>query len=727
VRANTYAWFREEKYLTETAGWKVQYPEGAMVDVAAPPFSYRYVVGIENQAKQRLDSQSDVFDMVAQAIFLETGTAIAEEQSSSDAIAHVLTDEFMNVQRSFSSLAAASLIYPKQRLLDYCANRFGSTLLTDGLVGVSDAQQVKVDTATLLSNLHLGDAELMGDLLSGLMIRLVREQTIVKADTVATALTQMEAQENENRVAREEARRTLDKTGDKHLAELKARLGQEIAHIAATKGLATAQAVLEMLTAPSVDNIPEAGVLSFDGLKMRLANQSADDNDLKEALKDYKNSLASVDRLDNGPEDKVERLISPNGWKKKFSQAKLNMLNKNKHISELTLELTAQNKGMDIYNQLSALCGNYKIDLSGCTSAAKAAAAELDEIYKNLSDSVANNRSVFEFNQEIKVDFGDYYKRHSSQANAAASFSGMLPSEVGSDLDGLKGWIDQKAKSAAVEYGRHYFAEALESTSLLSTLKEMAEKAGIEPRALIETHLDRLVKYCHPFWKYEENRGLSAADGISIIGIEDENSPLIPDSYKKNNMYHIKTTGFRDRIDLLRTAHGMPAFLLKGMEDYRVNYEKLRKGWDPLHILNDMDLASDLVPEQDQAGQEMFAIAKAFDYIVQIGSYFYFDPELAYKKDEIKPTAEYRLANGREKAAEAFTHKAEWQTLAENTIDSEVSEMGNKAAIEKLETAVKNLKKMIAAATPGEESIRKQLEKEVKALQAFQRKLGKIG
>ena len=727
VKANTYAWFREENYLTGTANWRVQYPEGAIVDVAAPPFDYRYVVDIENQANHRLDSQDDVFDMIAQAVFLETGSSIGSEEQSLLAIAHVLTLDFNGMPRSFSSMAAASLIYPKERLLNYCANRYGSLLLRDGLCGKADNQQVNVDAATLRSILRFGDSDLMADLLSGAHIEMNREQAILKADTVGGALTQMDTQETENRTARDEACKTLDRVKDKQLVKLTEGIDKEITRLAATRGFAFALAVLGKLLEPASGSAIEADIISLDGLKKRLLQQGVNESNLQNAVRDYQAARTALNKLDNGPEDILERAVSPRGWEKKFKQAKADLVNKNKNITQITLEQAAQQNATDIYNQLATLCGTLNTRLAGVISITNTVSNDLNKVYRELASSEENQRGIFEFTQEIEVDFPAYYESHSINANPSANFSGMIPQAATRNLETLVKWIVDNIKSVAVDYASRYFREDLEKTSLLSTLKEMAEKDGVEPQELVETHLDRLVKYCHPFWKYEGNRGLSPSDGVSILGVEDESSPLIPVRYRKNKMYQIKTTGFMDRIDLLRTSHGLPAFLLKGMDDYRVEYEKLRKGWDPLHVLKDMDLAPEVLPEQGKHGRDMFARALAFNYIVQIVNWYYFDPEHGYINDNIKPGREYRLANGRENSAEAFSHRNDWQTLAEDKISEDVSNMGNKAAIDKLQNAITELKKLIANATPGEESIRKQLEKEVQALQAFQRELGKIG
>jgi hypothetical protein len=353
-------------------------------------------------------------------------------------------------------------------------------------------------------------------------------------------------------------------------------------------------------------------------------------------------------------------------------------------------------------------------------------ATELETAAKDLSSTVATQTETFEFNQEIKVDFGAYYEKHATQANASVSFSGMIPPAATANLDVLAAWITDDLKDAAVNYASRYFTEALEKTSLLSTLKEMAEKVGMLPQDLIETHLDKLVKFCHPFWKYEENRGLSAEDGVSILGVEDENSPLIPPRYRTDKMYQIKTTGFLDRIDLLRTAHGMPAFLLKGMKDYKVDYEKLRKGRDPLHILKDMEFAPDVFPKvEDQKSNELWAVGLALGYIVQIGYYYYFDLDRGYTSPEkIKPENQYKIGQGRIICAEAFRTKTEWQAELDEAVNKLFSEMGVTAAKAALDKAIKDLKLKIANTPPGDESLRKQYQKEVESLKNLKSKLG---
>lgn len=727
VRANTYAWFKEDNYLSENPSWNVQYPEGAPVEVAAPPFDYRFVVDIENQAGYRLNSPDDVYNMIAQSIFLDTGSSIAGAMRGFTANVAALGEQFEGLRRSFSSLAAASLIYPKERLLEYCASRMGRALLTEGLMGAAEEHQVSVDAATLLSQLRLRDMDLLGDLLAEARVKMHYEPAIQKADSVAAVVAQVDAQESQNQTARRAETEKLGKVSAERLTALLKGLNQETSRLAATKGFAFAQAVFGKLLESAPTGMVEANVTSLDGFKTRILQQGLTDADLQMAKKEYEKAREALKKLDDGPEDVLERAINRHGWNKKFAMFKRDVLTAMGKVNDVTLQLAAQQHTTGIYDQLSSLASSLKARLAGAVTAVNIASGELQTAADRLSSQAEAQANGYEFLQEIDVDFADYYWEHASRIDPKAVFQSMIPARVMGDMETLAAWTAEEIKTAALEYARQFFIADLDATSLLSTLKAMAEKRGIEPQTLIEQQLDRLVEYCHPFWQYDKDRGLSDLEGKSILGVEDENSPLIPAAYRNGSLYEIKTTGFRDRIDVSRIQHGLPAFLIRGMDEYRSIYEKKRKGTDPLHVLPGMEFARDLMPEQGRRGRDMFAIALAFGYIVQVGTWYYFDPERGYATHKIQPAREFRLAQGREKSEEVFSHREEWVRKVDQAVDAEVRSMGNDAAIAKLDQAIEAHKAAIAKMPTSDESMRKQYEKESNAFKAMQRRLGKLG
>ena len=68
IRANTYAWFKESNYLLQNPNWRVTYPEGAALNVQAPPFDMNFVLELGNEAVTiHLHAQDDIFNMLAAA------------------------------------------------------------------------------------------------------------------------------------------------------------------------------------------------------------------------------------------------------------------------------------------------------------------------------------------------------------------------------------------------------------------------------------------------------------------------------------------------------------------------------------------------------------------------------------------------------------------------------------------------------------------------------------
>ena len=289
-------------------------------------------------------------------------------------------------------------------------------------------------------------------------------------------------------------------------------------------------------------------------------------------------------------------------------------------------------------------------------------------------------------------------------------------------LELLSAWSEGEWADRLQAHARLYFEEEVENTSLLAALQE---HYGAQAPKKTAEFFDRLVRYCHPFWQYDANSGIQGQEGKSIIGVEDEHSPLIPERYQQDPQYEIKSTGFKHRIDFARVQHGLPASLLHEMPDYKAYYDKRRKGIDPLHVFPEAYLAQEVMPEQKSEARNIFAVAAAFEYVIQIGSYYYFDPQKEYSTQNIRPVREYRLDQGREKAEDAFVQRVDFLQEVDQLVEKEIVNMGNQAAVQLLETRIAEYKQALAKMSPDSD-LRRQYEDEIRALQAKQVDLGKM-
>lgn len=729
IRANAYAWFKESDSQRANPHWRVEYPEGAPVDHHAVPFDLQFVQDIINQAGDRLNSADDVYTMIANAIFLDTGSAIGGAIRGFNANVSVLHEEFQGRRRAYSSFASASLIYPAQKILGYCSAELSGAMVRHGLLTRADHAEMVEMASALLGRLQLRDDRVLQTLLAGTRFPAHHAVAIRKAQTVETVRTLLAEQEKHDEQARRRQVERIQQTGEALSAKATSALENDLAILAVKGGVPMARALLDIM----VEEIGYDGPVpdttrSLPGFKARVHQQGIGEADLAQAHKEYTASLARLQVLGGGFWQALRRTIRPKAWKRDFEQARNDCLYWQGEVNQRTLQLAAQRAAGDIYDQTveHARAGNRTLGRIRQTLE-RQVEHFAEDAHERLKPATAAD-GIYELALEaVDAEYmRRYYAKHggsvASPQGAAVAYQAAVQHVSPPDLATVESWMESGLADTLREHAASYFVEEIESTSLLDALVDCY---GNQSPTRIEAMFDRLVRYCHPFWQYNRDSGIQGQEGKSIIGVEDEHSELIPARYRDNLQYEIKSTGFKHRIDVVRIQHGLPAFLLRGMDDYKAYYDAKRKGIDPLHILPEVALAEEIVPEVNQEARATFAEAGAFGYIVQIGSWYYFDPRREYAKSKIHPGRENRLEQGREKAEDAFVQRDDMVRLAEELIEHEIVGMGNRAAIELLDNRIAEHKETIAK-MPMDADLRRQYEKEIQTLEAKQRQLGRI-
>lgn len=725
IRANTYAWFKECSHLIENPRWYVQYPEGAPIDVQAPPFDMTFVLELGNQAGNRLNSEDDIFNMIASAIFLDTGSSIGGAIRGFNANVSVLLEEFQGRRRAYSSLAAASLVYPAQKTLNYCSARLGCSMLREVSLTQPDRREVREYTGMLLGRLRMRDTQALEILLNGDQVSGLNLSAIRKAGEVEDLRRLLALQEGNDLKEREYLKSKINERAAALLAEAETGLKQEILTLVLERGVRFAQGILEEIS----DSLGETGQVdeapsSFSGLKARLAQLGVHEGDLSHAEQAYRQARDRLRTLAGDALRSAQRILFQKSWLEGLNRARNDCLSWMGEVNARTLQLHAQRQVVQLYDQLVDQVRRMKSTLTEIRQAQERAARKLNENAVAYLKPTSTGDGVFELNVEaVGPDYIQaYYERLSAGLNPASVYQAMSEESQAATLQALSAWNETDWAQRLQAHARSYFEGEVEDTSLLDALQEHYGKSA--PKKT-EEFFDRLVRYCHPFWQYDANSGIQGQEGKSIIGVEDEHSPLIPERYQQDPQYEIKSTGFKHRIDFARVQHGLPASLLREMPDYKAYYDKRRKGIDPLHIFPEAFLAQEVIPEQKSEARNVFAIAAAFEYVIQIGSYYYYDPGKEYASQNIRPVREYRLEQGREKAEEAFVQRVDFVQEAEQLVEKEIVNMGNQAAVRLLESRVVEYKQALAKMTPDSD-LRRQYEKEIRALQAKQMDLGKM-
>ncbi|MEW5938922.1 MAG: tubulin-like doman-containing protein, partial [Chloroflexota bacterium] len=545
IRANTYAWFKEGNYLIENPNWRVQYPEGAAINLQAPPFDMNFVVELGNQAGNRLNSEDDIFNMIASAIFLDTGSSIGGAIRGFNANVSVLLEEFQGRRRAYSSLAAASLVYPAEKILSYCSARLGQRMMREISLAQSDAREVKENALAILGRLRLKDAQLLEDLLADQQLGGMNLPAIRKAGDIEQIRRLLSQQEESDAKDREGIKARIAERSAALLAQAENAIRAEISRIAIERGIRFAQAILDEFCSvqPNMERATDSSS-SFVALKAHLSRQGISEAGLAQVEQSYRQARDRLRGMAGDPLRVIQRLLFRKSWQEGINRARNDCLTWMAEVNRQTLQWYAQREATGVYEQMADQARTMKLIFAGARQSVERAVSRLEDCAAESLKPATAEEGIYELAIEA---LGADYTRHFYERSAISltppavyrEFVAKVQAEAPAQVES---WSEGEWARRVQDHARQYFVEPVENTSLLEALSEFyGEKAAKKT----EGFFDRLVRYCHPFWQYDTNSGIQGQEGKSIIGVEDEHSELIPPRYQQDPQYEIKSTGFK--------------------------------------------------------------------------------------------------------------------------------------------------------------------------------------
>ena len=469
------------------------------------------------------------------------------------------------------------------------------------------------------------------------------------------------------------------------------------------------------------------GLLNAKALIMELSSTFKDIGDhlntanrtnVDQAQEKYADSYVALDKMDEDLRA-AQKVLTKKKWTKEFNDRKQNCLTNLAQYIEASLTQAAVDKAIDIYHKLQTFLTQKSNELDAVEQGINEASNAIKEETKRLLEPQSAAKGTFELNREVLGD-PKYLKSFYDEKQ-----SGLKPKTLWQDysknlnyekLDHLEEWCKSILKKDLIQHAKNQFDNFISDTSLLAAVDEYyGEKAPEKIKVMLED----LLKYCVPFLQYDTDVTRALKEGKSIIGVEDKENHLIPKAYKTSTSFNLVSTGFKHRIDVVRYKHGIPAFLINGMNEYKGFYEQvLEHSNDPLHIIPNAGLFEDIFPDEHKECRHIFALSLVFDLIVQIGYYYYLDLKREYTGElKIKPARSNRLANGRTNAEENLIHNPTICEALSEELDTLFENMGNKAVIELVKGAIVELKihKSKLAADQGE--MISQLQHEIEHLE----------
>lgn len=723
--ANAYAYFRENNYLLENPEWNVRYSNEVNVSMKKVPFDLQYVVGIENAKGQRLSSLDDVANMMAQALFLNSGISLQAGVAQTVSNVNGTSEEFQGKLSPFSSLAAASLIFPQERLRDYCASKYAQKIVREGLLTANEESVVTRTAALILSRNNLLDKDLINGLQTVNTIPYIHEQELKNAVDVARAVSIVENQYMEVQLMVKDREKAIENNYQTLLLKAKAALVSEALQSIRQYGLSTTLGVLERLIDQTPLRQPAQVITSFSQILGLINQNGISPEDFKREQNEYEISKQALKNLDDGFEDKLERTIAKKGWERKLKAAKESVIKEMKDAVDSQLIKSAQDQARKLLSELFGELSKIISDLKVAKTNIEQTLLPLEENAAHLLRPTSNAAEVYEFRREVEINFDVYYQSFISNISGVNDFS-FIPATL-TETGKFCEWVKLNFDLAIREFAGSLFNPLIEDLSLLSVIRDIAHAKGIEPKKYLEHEILTTFSYCEPFFKYNTDIGVTAPTMEKLLGIEDASDEIITNDIQER--FNVITTGIKDRIDFLVLEHGLPIHVLDDMEACRQMYELVlipRKGKDrpddPLHVLPEVYKSTDDVsPDKEGESKQWFAIGFAFNYIIHTGRNYYLDMTKDYQKTKARPGKEFMLGISRTDAKKAFSKNTDFVRQVEEAVDKEVSQMGNASAIKYIDAAVQAyLDKIASLSNQGETSLVEQYRQELADLRKYQ-------
>ena len=310
-KANCYAWFKEDNYLSEHTEWRVMYDEKGGHNVTVQdrrPFDTRFILAMCNTRGKRLSKDTDIYQMIAQTIFIKTGSRIDQMNGAADTDCEVFDTRHPardGKLRLYSSMASASLVFPEKRILEYAREKYAADVLTVAL-GNTNAVDLATNTHALLDTLGLTRDILGKRLKANEVIPMEQRSAIQHAGEVAIVQTLLTTQKASMDSWLHQFQQDLDEERDTIITELKQKFMAEILDDAISVNLPTILAILQILK----NSLEPSSSLLRENCPVELISM----NDVPTREKQYNSALEQLISVDNDFVDIAQKNLDKKAW-----------------------------------------------------------------------------------------------------------------------------------------------------------------------------------------------------------------------------------------------------------------------------------------------------------------------------------------------------------------------------------------------------------------------------
>lgn len=569
IQANAYAALKEINYFQSHA-YEIWLP-GEARERVEPLFNRLYLVERHNKADESLNSVSDVCQLIADQVFLESMTDVGSRMWEYDANVTMERHQKQSgtVSYIFSSFANSSLLVPRDQMLTFCELKYAIELIT-GLtreLTPDERNDLNRDAAIALSRLEE-------------VVRPVAEQATRSG--VAVVADEEPILADEEGVGQAEEARPISTSGP--LEQLMQEMNRAIQSYGLNGGLYLAEAL--------VRNISER---------------------LNRCREEEAHGQASVSRLD----EERQRLHTSPPWYVRWHLFFLDPFTRSaqqrhqESLAAIEANITEENGRIDLRRAERAQWSRLQSSVDALTRQIQARLALLGrirseafepEIGRLFQGPTLGEHQPYEMFRMVLTE--DYI---SNTMWPEVEQEGLAPRR-NNDVHALLRTPDggdipricevQMVTSSISRAGTTEYESILEvapaSPHLLGLrIRRVAREAVVQfikdeqlhirrfleqPRFAIQSRLRDFFERCEPFWRYSlDQGGLSARDmeQVSLVGVRNASDPaweyLLRDF---TGDFTLVDTDDPTRIDACRIEHGLPVGFLQALPEFKRKYDQ---------------------------------------------------------------------------------------------------------------------------------------------------------
>ncbi|MEA3337296.1 MAG: tubulin-like doman-containing protein [Chloroflexota bacterium] len=628
VQANAYAALKELDYFQSGHDFEVQYP-GEQALVISRPFDRIYLVDRQNRRGEVLDSIEDVMEMSGHQIFLETVSHIGSHIWAYDVN---ITQERSDAGQSllaYSSFATSSLVVPQERMREYCALQYAARLLDQGLLreltpadmnsleGRADALTLQLDD--VLHHRHAAAGGQTTPVDPGSAPQEAWDEEEEWDDSATSPSSPWEEEVDEPQAAADAAQWSPE-SFHRLLDELQAEIHDAARRYGLRGALFFASALHRLNTA-------------------RQQASRADEEALIQRIETVENRLrqvrdpAIVNLLGFWPFD----MLFVNNLKRATQQERMVLSD---HLGQLQYDLRMEQAAKGVWSRLLPVFDGMEGSIEGRIGEAETARnkgitegmrlffrlrrqAEQETIYDLTSDAVDeayitdefepdNWRRILAHRLEDSLDnlvgdpliFQVQVTLAERRTLLESSFSETL--SLRTDAGQVLGEAESRPLSW-LDMHEYLMAHSRRVVDHAIPVEEFRlERILAANRAMLGERFKQLFSRCHPFWRYDLDKGGFDEQDLEhtiLVGVDDDlrHVKLYDGLLRDYAEYERVSTGDPTRIDACRIEHGLPITYLEAMSDYFRHYlDFIKRG--PLHLDSSWRNLPDIVLQGDLQG-----------------------------------------------------------------------------------------------------------------------------